>query len=244
MKIVHLSNTLYKLARSWLGIRLIDPLEIFYDVERRIIYPIISKSGNSTVKLKVIQQWNPDYVGEFPGIHREDPSLLTKGKVQRLFFYRKRNYVEFCRGKSIVLFIRNPYERFYSLFLGVRSKRNILYKDPAGMHGVVRISEGISWSSLLRFVAFVPDSLADKHFRRQTLFLGKEVEKEAGSIRIQLLENLDGAFPLEGSIQGKAERLNVSSSRIPTNLQDELKSHNGFRRRYAKDIRIYEDLLL
>jgi len=221
---------------------LIDPLEVFYDVERKILYPIISKSGNSTIKLRLIQQWNPDYTGQFPEIHREDPSLLTKGKVQRLFFYRMHHYVEFSRNKSILLFIRNPYERFYSLFLGIQSKRNILYKDPAGMHGMVRISEETGWSSLLRFVALLPDNLADKHFRRQTFFLGKEVEAVAKSIQIQRLENLDDVFPLKDSVQGKGKRLNVSHSRIPTNLRKELKSHHGFQRRYAKDIMIYEEL--
>lgn len=244
MKIIHLLNTLYKLIKSWFGIRLIDPLEVFYDVEKNRIYPIISKSGNSTVKLKIIQQWNPEFIGAFPEIHRKDPSLLTEGKVRRLFFYQKRSYVEFCRNKSILLFIRNPYERFYSLFMGVKSKRNILYKDPAGMQGFVRVSEKTSLPSLLKFVVFVPDNLADKHFRRQTIFLDDKVEKVADSIKIQLLESLDDAFHVEGGGQGKSERLNIGQSRIPSSLREELKRHAGFQRRYSKDIRIYEELLL
>ncbi len=77
---------LNRFIKGMIGTRLIDPMEVYYVIDDNIFYPIISKSGCSSIKQDLIRRYNPNFNSKFPEIHQVDPAIETNGKVIRKYF--------------------------------------------------------------------------------------------------------------------------------------------------------------
>lgn len=241
-----LSYVVMTLTKGLFGVSLIDPIEVFYLPANRIVFPILSKSGNSSVKLKIIKVFNPGFEAAFPGIHQIDPATVTRGEVQRLFFYTKKEYSRFCFEKEVRLVIRSPYDRYYSYYLGVTSERNVLYQDPSQLNNIIRITKNITWGKLLVLSCIVPDYLSDKHFRSQSYYLPKEVRSGTSVVKVLELKDFVSNRPVltpdplfEKGIASKI-RLNNSKSPIPDDIRGELQRSRLFRWKYGKDLTLFK----
>ena len=228
--------TLSKFIRGLIGTRLIDSIEVYYIPETNTFYPIISKSGCSTVKVDIIRRYKPDFTSKFPEIHQVDPALETNNKVLRKRFYSFKKYRKFSRDKVAHLVIRNPYERIYSCFLDVVTNKNVMYEDPSGLTNFFGIKSEISFDEFLKKVVKLPDYLSDRHFRSQSFYLQKGVEEVLGRIEVTLLENYNK------KTGEKASKLNTNNKKIPQEILQKLKKSNAFKKRFSKDINMYQDI--
>ena len=231
------ANKIAMIARSLSGGRLIDPVEVFYEPALNRVHPILSKSGNSTLKLKLIQQYAPDYRAKFPGIHLADPGEITDSQLVQHVFHYYADYVAFCRNKRVRIVVRNPYERYYSFFTGVRTGRNILYLHPYGLGSIFRLTAERSWPSLLRQVCLTPDVIADRHFRSQSYYLTPALRRAAASVEIL---DMPTYLTVKDMADG-ADRLNVTDRDMPAKLRHGLEQHRGFQRRYRNDLLLYRN---
>jgi len=226
--------TLSKFVKGMIGTRLIDPIEVFYIKESNVFYPIVSKSGCSSVKLNLIRLYNPTFTSQFPEIHAIDPSVFTNGNVEKLYFKSLKSYRNFCYGKHMVLIIRNPFERVYSCFLDVKKDKNIMYETPSGLHNFFNINSNYTFDKFLSKIARLPDYLSDRHFRSQTFYLSKRVDKSLNSKRIVLLENIGTVFNVD-------IKLNVNAKKIPEDILNNLQKNPKFLSRYKDDIKLYNN---
>ena len=221
---------------SLLGIKLIDPIEVFYLREENSFYPIVSKSGCSSVKLALIRRYQPDFTAQFPGIHHTDPAPLSDGKIQRLFFSTGSAYRSFARGKRMVLIIRNPYERIHSCFKGIDAGKNIMYKYPSGMDRIFRISQGISWEQFKKKIRRIPALLADRHFRAQAFYLRFGVEQSVAAVELHDIK----FYFQQTQNDDQPIQLNRSESRDSDALLEDLKQASWFRKKYKMDLELYD----
>lgn len=224
--------TLSKFVKGMIGTRLIDPIEVFYIKEKNEFYPIVSKSGCSSVKLNLIRIYNPTFSSQFPEIHAVDPALVTNGNVEKLFFKSLKLYRGFAKGKQMVLVIRNPFERIYSCFLDVKKDKNIMYQTPSGLDRFFGINSSYTFAKFLNKVNSLPDYLSDRHFRSQSFYLDKKVKENINNVKIVLLEDITRYFDLD-------LKLNVNVSKIPTEVLTELKSNKAYLSRFKDDIALY-----
>lgn len=223
---------------AWAGNRLVDPIEIFYEPLEGNVFPIISKSGNSSVKLKLIRKYNENFNSKFPEIHEVDPYDVTKFQLKRLFFYSLRDYSSFCEGKNVVIVVRNPYKRFYSLFLSIKSSRNHLYRYPAGMERFFNFNASMSFDNFTRKIVRIPDAIADRHFRSQSFYLCEDIKLKAHSFEVVEMKSFLGN---ENDFNGQSEsiHLNRSKQELPVGIYDRLRSNPDFLRRYKADFELY-----
>ena len=226
--------SLGKFIKSYLGLRFIDALEVYYLKEENLFYPIISKSACSTIKQDIIRKYNPEFSSKFPEIHQIDPSDETDGNVLRLHFYTFKDYKTFCKGKKACLVIRNPYERMYSCYLDIQKRKNIMYEDPSGLTNHFGITSEISLSDFISKIKKLPDHLSDRHFRSQSVFLQHGVMDVLKSVQIVALENYKGTG-------NKSEKLNTNSKKITPELVQELIQDKAFQIRFSEDIRLYNE---
>ncbi len=231
IKIGHLS--LSRFLRGMLGTRLIDPVEVYYLKDENTFYPIISKSGCSSIKLDLIRKYNPEFNSKFPEIHQVDPKLETDAKVERLRFYNFKPYRNFAQGKKACLVIRNPYERIYSCFLDVDKGKNIMYKDPSGLTKFFNIRQGISFEKFIKKVISLPDHLCDRHFRSQFFYLKAGVKESLSSLEVIRLEH----YNLNTE---KTTKLNTNNKSIPKDVLEALQKNTSFKKRFSDDISLYE----
>lgn len=234
MKVVRAIKKVFLIAKSWLGSELLDPIEIYYDTNLDLVFPINSKCGNSSVKLALIQRYKPDYVSSFPDIHHVDPAVVTDGKLQRIYFKNYNKYGKFCIGKTVKLVVRNPEDRFYSFYLGVVSKRNLIYRYPSGTHRIFRITEGMSLKAVLNRISWIPDSIADRHFRSQAFYLLPQVKFFAKDYIVISIEDF-----LQSTGKAKEIRLNDSRKAIPQDTRLWLQQNRRFQTRYSDDYLLY-----
>jgi len=228
--------TITKFIKGILGTRLIDPIEVYYLNNENVFYPIISKSGCSTVKLTLIQKYNNSFYSKFPEIHNIDPKIFTDGKVERLYFKNFKKYLDFCSGKKICMVIRNPYDRIYSCFLDVKKEKNIMYYDPNKLHKIFRINNNVTFKKFLSKVILIPDYLSDRHFRSQTFYFNEKVVNKVNDEEIVLIENFN--------ITDKSTNiLNANDKGIPSEVLDYLKSNKKFSNRFKEDIKLYNERL-
>lgn len=233
MKIGNL--TLIRFLKGLLGIRLIDPIEVYFLVDENLFYPIISKSGCSTIKLDIIRKYNTNFNSKFPEIHQIDPSVETMGKVERKRFYSFKKYRKFSNGKTACLVIRNPYERIYSCFLDVEKAKNVMYEDPSGLTNFFGIKSGIAFKDFINKVIKLPDYLSDRHFRSQSFYLDNGVDKSLNNFEIILLENYNKK-------EGGSVKLNTNNKQIPHEIYTALEENKSFKKRFSKDIQLYSNL--
>lgn len=224
--------TLPKFIKGILGSRLIDPIEVYYLKDENVFYPIISKSGCSTVKLTLIQKYNQSFYSKFPEIHEIDPKTVTDGKLERVYFKNLKKYLDFCSGKKICMVIRNPYDRIYSCFLDIKKEKNIMYYDPNRLHNLFNINKDVSFKKFLSKVNLIPDYLSDRHFRSQTFYFNEKVENKISDKEIVLLENFN--------VTGKPSNiLNANNKGIPSDVLEYLKSSKKFSVRFKDDLQLY-----
>ncbi|MGY0392985.1 sulfotransferase family 2 domain-containing protein [Bizionia sp. KMM 8389] len=221
-----------RFLRGLIGSRLIDPIEVFYVKETDTFYPIISKSGCSTVKLNLIRLYQPSFESQFPEIHRIDPADETNGMVTRLYFYSFKKYQAFTKGKRMFMVIRNPFERIYSCYQDVKKSKNIMYEHPSGLTGFFGITSQDSFESFLTKVIRLPDYLSDRHFRGQSYFLSKGVVDGLSKLDIILLENYNDV------IKSNA-KLNINKKGVSPKVLQLLNTHVKFKKRFAEDINMY-----
>jgi len=227
---------------SYLGKRLFDPIEIFYLVEEKEIFPINSKSGNSTLKLLLIRRFSPDYQSFFPDIHRVDPAGLSNGKLLRLYFYSHREFARFCRGKKLVLVIRDPKDRMLSAYRDLKAKRNYWYRYPARLNNVFFIRHTISEKAFLRFVQRIPDNIADKHFRSQSFFIPLKAVTECKSVLVYEMERYLSELNDQLVEGGENLHLNRSKKGEVVKVVGATVRRQGIQKRYKEDYELYDRL--
>jgi len=221
-----------------LAIRLIDPIEVYFDGPTNTFYPIVSKSGCSSIKVRLIRIYKPDFESRFPEIHRIDPSPITEGNLMRLSFSCFPAFRNFAQGKKMVLVIREPYERFFSCYIDVNKGKNTMYQYPSGLNTIVKVEPNMELPTFLKFVSRTPDYLSDRHFRSQSYFLKGGVENLCQSVKILDL----GSYLAEIRGDSVAPKLNVNSERMNEYQLSLLKGSDRFKNRYRADIELYRRL--
>lgn len=218
------------------GISLIDPIEVFFISETNTFYPIISKSGCSSIKLMLIRRYKPDYESVFPGIHAIDPSLITENKIRRLYFKTRSAYAKWTKGKNMVFVMREPVSRFYSCYVDVKTGKNTMYQHPSNLDWLMdsKFPVNINFEDFANNVISMPDYLSDRHFRSQCFYLSEKVRNNLASLN---------AFSLRAYMNQNNEkkgepvavRLNTNNSSIPSELKANLISNPAFNKRFEQD---------
>jgi len=224
--------TLYKFLKGMIGARLIDPIEVYYIKDENVFYPIISKSGCSTIKLDLIRRYNPTFNSKFPEIHQVNPEDETNGKIIRKYFYSFKKYRKFSNNKKACLVIRNPYERIYSCFLDVEKGKNIMFEDPSGLTNFFGIKSGITFDNFLNKVIKLPDHLSDRHFRSQSFCLQRGIQEVLSNVEIILLENYNKK-------DEEGVKLNTNNKKIPQEVLLALQDNKSFKKRFSRDLQLY-----
>nr|WP_222707017.1 sulfotransferase family 2 domain-containing protein [Neolewinella aurantiaca] len=224
----------YRLTKALLGLYVVDPIDVTFDAATGEVFPVVSKAGCSSVKLSLIRRYLPGFESRFPEIHHLKPGVLTDGKLTRHIFKNYNEYLVFCRGKKLVVVIREPAARFQSCYNDVISGRNVMYRYPSRLNHIVRFSPQMRIERFLRIVASIPDRIADRHFRSQSYYLRAQVIEAAQSVRIvDLQEFMSG--------QAGAEQIHLNAGERTSNPDDTgLFRTDLFRQRYAEDISLYE----
>lgn len=236
-------NRVKSLIKGLLGLfrlRLIDPYEVFFDVPSNTFYPIVSKSGCTTLKNFLIQQYNSNSHFRFPEIHKVNPSGLTNGKLERHLFYSKSAYLKFSRGKRMYLIIRNPSTRFFSCYTDIRKGKNTLYEHPSGLDWLVKTHRIASLKAFLKRVCATPDYLADRHFRSQAFYFPENFERHLKGYEIVNLEN--PRLPFSYGTEVDDNKLNANTEKATDDEIDFLLNHKGFLNRYKRDIELFDSI--
>lgn len=234
-------KSILKLAAGHAGISLIDPIEVYYFPNENTFYPIISKSGCTSIKVMLIRKFNPDYENTFPAIHHVDPSTSTDNEVKRIFFTSNRSYSEWSKGKKMVFVMRDPLSRFYSCYLDVVSGKNTMYKFPSGLDWIYKYTTDISFDDFFKKVCATPDQFSDRHFRSQSFYLSDSVKKGLKSLEtFTLKEYMVKASAKDASDEHESLKLNTNKSSISDELKDQLRQNQEFTRRFKEDLRLFE----
>ena len=235
-------KTLAKASLGITGIRLLDPVEIFYIKESNLIIPIISKSACTTIKEGIIERYKPGFESKFPEIHKINPSKVTEGKVDRMFFYRFSHFEAFAKNKKVLLILREPASRFISCYKDVTSGNNIMYEYPSGLYKWIKYEKNISFSEFSKRVYRTPDYLSDRHFRSQSFGLSKKLIDSLEEFDVSSVEDFFSQSELLSKAYKEGRRvLNQSKGGnydIPTLA--ELRESTPFKKRYALDLELCE----
>lgn len=230
-------------AAGFIGLRLIDPIEVYYIPSQNTFYPIISKSGCSSIKVMLIRKFKPDYENTFPGIHHVNPADITKGEVQRLYFNTKDSYAKWTKGKQMVFVMREPYSRFYSCYLDVSSGKNIMYQHPSGLDWFYDFKKDISLNEFLKKVCALSDKFSDRHFRSQAFYLSDNVKKGLASLQaFTLKEYMSGNATNAASEENKPLQLNQNKTSISDDEREKLKTNSAFNKRFKTDLLLFDSI--
>lgn len=236
-------KSLLKAGAGYAGIRLIDPIEVYFMPKENTFYPIISKSGCTSIKAMLIQKYNPDYENTFPGIHQVNPAKITDNAVQRIYFKTKRSYLEWSKGKIMVFVMRDPLSRIYSCYLDVTTGKNTMYKFPSGLSWVYNYSTDLSFDDFIRKVCATPDRFSDRHFRSQSFFISDAVRTGLASLEtFTLKEYMSNASPNSESEENQSVKLNANKSSISDELRTKLIQNEEFNERFKTDLHLYESI--
>lgn len=236
-------KSLLKAAAGYAGIRLIDPIEVYYLPKENTFYPIISKSGCTSIKVMLIKKYKPAYENTFPGIHHVNPAPLTENAVKRLYFKTKRAYAEWSKDKRMVFIMRDPLSRIYSCYLDVASGKNTMYKYPSGLDWVYKYTPDISIGDFLKKVYATPDTFSDRHFRSQSFYLSDIVKTGLKSLEtFTLKEYMSKASAKSESDETESLKLNTNKSSISDELRAELILSPEFTRRFQVDLELFESI--
>lgn len=238
-------NRIKSLIKGILGVfrlRLIDPYEVFFDIPSNTFYPIVSKSGCTSVKNFLIRQYDADSQLSFPEIHKIDPSKLTGGKLERYMFYSKSAYLRFSHGKHMRLIIRNPVTRFFSCYTDVNKGKNTLYEHPSGLDWLVKTHRNDSVETFIKQVCRTPDYLSDRHFRSQAFYFPKNFERHLKGYEIVDLEGHGSPFKSGAANSDDAVKLNTNVEKATEKNIAYLQNHKGFQNRYKRDIELFDSI--
>jgi len=222
-------------------IALLDPIEVYYLPREQTFYPIISKSGCSSIKLMLIRRFKPDYDNVFPGIHDINPAKITNNNLQRLFFKTVGGYTKWTRGKNMVFVMREPISRFYSCYLDVLADKNIMYKYPSGLDWAFKFHNGMSFDDFSKYVLSIPDYLSDRHFRSQCFYLSPEVKENLSNLEAITLKEYMQKNNKEETEQ-KSVKLNTNNKSIPDELRAKLAENQSFQNRFKADLLFYKSI--
>ena len=225
------------------GISLLDPIEVFFIPETNTFYPIISKSGCSSIKLMLIRRYKPDYENVFPGIHAIDPALITGSKVKRLYFKTTSAYAKWTLGRNMIFVMREPISRFYSCYFDVKTGKNIMYEHPSNLDWLMasKFSENMSFADFTKNAVSIPDHLSDRHFRSQCFYLSKKVKSNLASLEAYTLK----AYMTQISDkkgEPPAVKLNTNNTSIPLELKTKLIANASFQKRFKQDFVFFENI--
>ncbi len=225
-----------------LKLRLIDPYEVFYDVPSNTFYPIVSKSGCTSVKKFLIEKYRPGFRIGFPEIHKINPSELTKGNLKRHLFFTRAAYMEFSRGKRMKLIIRDPFARFFSCYIDVKKGKNTLYEHPSGLNWLVKSDPNLTLEKFLERVCATPDQFADRHFRSQCFYFPEAIKRDLEAFEISDIENTRLNNESDESPVRKVEKHNVNEEKPSEEQLEFLRDHRGFQKRYKRDIELFNSI--
>ena len=225
------------------GISLIDPIQVFYIPATNTFYPIISKSGCSSIKLMLIRRYKPDYENVFPGIHAIDPAMITEKKLQRLYFKTTSAYAKWTIGKNMVFVMREPVSRFYSCYFDVKTVKNTMYEHPSNLDWMMasKFSLGLSFTDFTKSVISIPDYLSDRHFRSQCFYLSEKVKNNLASLEAYSLKAYMTQITEEKG-EGNVARLNTNNTSISVELKNELIANPAFQKRFKQDFVFFETI--
>lgn len=224
-----------------IGISLIDPIEVYFIPETNTFYPIISKSGCSSIKLMLIRRYKPDYESVFPGIHAIDPALITSNKLHRLYFKTTSAYAKWTQGKNMVFIMREPISRFYSCFYDVKTGKNKMYEHPSNLDWLMasKFSENMHFEDFTKNVISIPDYLSDRHFRSQSFYLNDRVKENLARLETYTLkEYMTQISDKKG--ERNVARLNTNNASITPELKNELSGNRAFQKRFKQDFVFFE----
>src|SRR5690554_2395362 len=225
------------------GISLIDPIEVFFVPETNTFYPIISKSGCSSIKLMLIRNYKPDYVNVFPGIHAVNPAKITDNQVKRMFFKTSAAYEKWTRAKNMVFVMRDPVSRFYSCYYDVKTGKNIMYEHPSNLDWLMagKFRRNMPFEDFTKNVISIPDRLSDRHFRSQSFYLSEKVKRNLASLQYYTLKE----FMLKyNATNEKSEpvRLNTNNTTISSDLKAMLIDNPKFQKRFKPDFVLFKKI--
>lgn len=236
-------KSLLKGAAGYAKIRLIDPIEVYYLPNANTFYPIISKSGCTSIKVMLIAKFKPDYKNTFPGIHHVNPAGLTDGEIERLYFKTQRSYTKWTKGKKMIFVMRDPLSRIYSCYLDVVSGKNTMYKFPSGLNWINKYASDLSFDGFIRKVCATPDQFSDRHFRSQSFYLTRSMKSALNSLEtLTLKEYMSRASAKNASDENESIKLNTNNSSISDDLRDRLLKSEEFNRRYKTDLLLFESV--
>ena len=137
--------------------------------------------------------------------------------------------------------MRNPISRFYSCFKDVASAKNTMYEHPSNLDWLMKSKfyKNMSFDEFTKNVIAIPDYLSDRHFRSQQFYLPEKVYQNLNSLQLYRLNHFMQNTPetLE------AAHLNVSNSKIPSELENKLRSDNRFLKRFERDFVLFESIV-
>lgn len=235
------SKSIIRVALALLGIRLLDPIEVFYLPDENTFYPIISKSACSSVKVMLIRKFVPDFESSFPEIHQISPSLITDNQVQKIYFHQMGKYQKWTKGKKLVLVIREPVSRFYSCYIDVIKGKNRMYQYPAQLDWIWKFKRDLSISDFRKKVCKINDAFADRHFRSQTFCLNTSVRKVISKMEVYSLGDFMNRM-IKSTERIPATRLNSNNESIPPELRYELENNLRFMKRFEEDIQLFTEV--
>lgn len=115
-----------------------------------------------------------------------------------------------------------------------------MYEHPSNLDWYMKskFAKGLSFSAFTKSVLSIPDYLSDRHFRSQTFYLSAEVKRNLSGLKTFTLNQ----FMNNESGELKAEQLNVSHSKIPSDLEAELLSNQDFLKRFQQDFVLFDSM--
>ena len=234
-------KSILKGAAGVAGVSLIDPIEVYYLPNENTFYPIISKSGCSSIKLMLIRRFEPDYQNAFPGIHQANPSKITGGKLERLYFRTQKAYSKWAKGKKMIFVMREPISRIYSCYLDVISNKNTMYLYPSGLDWYFKFTSDLTFEQFLMKVCSTPDYLSDRHFRSQSFYISDTVKSSLKSLEaLSLKEYMSKSLDKNETGKKGSVKLNTNNSSIPEVLKEKLLQSTEFNERFKTDLLLFE----
>jgi len=223
------------------GFSLIDPIEVYYLPNENTFYPIISKSGCSSIKLMLIRRFEPVYENAFPGIHQVNPAKITSGKLECVYFKTQKTYAKWAEGKKMIFVMREPVSRLYSCYLDVIGNKNTMYLYPSGLDWYFKYTTDLTFDEFFRKVCSTPDALSDRHFRSQSFYLSDTVKSSLKSLEaISLKEYMSKSFDKNETGKKGSVKLNTNNTSIPEELKEKLVQSTEFKERFKTDLLLFE----
>ncbi|NEN22234.1 sulfotransferase family protein [Cryomorpha ignava] len=236
-------KSLLKGAAGYAGVRLIDPIEVYYLPQENTFYPIISKSGCTSIKVMLIRKYNPDYENTFPGIHQVNPAKVSDNAIERLYFPTQRSFEKWTKDKKMVFVMRDPLSRLFSCYQDVVSGKNKMYRFPSGLDWAYKYTTNMEFDDFLTKVCSTADLYSDRHFRSQSFYLSDAVKNGLESLEaITLKEYMSRASTKNASDENESLQLNINKSAISDELKAKLLQSQKFKRRFKADLLLFERL--